>query len=132
MADYLGIVEFLTVQYDEAQRRAELAQQVIAGTWDCWEVVAQQLHACCDTVPRIGRVGQLLQHDADPAFVLADIAAKRAIVHLHRECGDTGYCDDGGHGYDWKGATGRCATLCYLAAPYADQPGYNPDWRDDD
>ena len=74
--------EYLTAQYDEAQYRAELAQQAIGGDWDCWEVVAQQLTACCDTVPMVGRAMQLLHHDADPARVLADLAAKRALLAL--------------------------------------------------
>lgn len=80
-----ALPDFLLARYDEAQRRAELAQQVIAGGWDCWEVVAQQLHACCDTVPMVGRAGQMLQLDADPARMLADLAAKRRHVAMWLE-----------------------------------------------
>lgn len=56
-----------------------------------------------------------------PARVLADCAAKRAIVE---ECEELLYNGDGG-------GTDPCAdrVLTLLALPYADQPGYRPEWR---
>ena len=63
----------------------------------------------------------------DPARVLADVAAKRAIVDMHETCGTgSGYCDDGGHGYsDGLG----CGILDYLAQPYAQHPDWQQDWH---
>lgn len=113
-------ITYLTDRYDEAQHRAELAQQVIAGTWDSWEVVAQQLHACCDTVPGIGRVGQLLQMDADPAWVLADIAAKRALLALWQREEAEWHSPDAGQLAD--------EILQQLLAPY----GKRARWTHDD
>src|SRR5881398_3489394 len=45
---------------------------------------------------------------------LAECEAKRKIVELHQQCGSgTGYCDDGGHGYD---PGEGCGTLAGVVA----------------
>jgi hypothetical protein len=75
----------------------------------------------------------------DPAYVLADVGAKRAIVDLHREAN-----------YDVQGERTcvrcvspdewtvtplspeerwPCLTLRLLALPYADHPDYDPAWQ---
>ncbi|MEV4197029.1 DUF6221 family protein [Micromonospora globbae] len=65
----------------------------------------------------------------DPARVLAEVAAKRRILDEHFEAslGDTGVgagdcttCTN----YAWP-----CPTVRLLALPYADRPGYRPEWR---
>lgn len=62
----------------------------------------------------------------DPSRVLARCKADRRIVELHQGCGyGTGFCDDGGHGWD----DGGCANLALLALPYADHPDYDETWR---
>jgi len=64
------------------------------------------------------------------ARVLADIAAKRAIVALHHEptewqpdrdpsCSSLDYPED----------SADCETLRALAVPYADHPSFDPAWR---
>lgn len=63
-----------------------------------------------------------------PSAVLADIAAKRAIMEEHPD-GD-GYCGQG----DYSGTVGcgwlwPCITLRLLAQPYAEHPDYGPAWR---
>jgi hypothetical protein len=133
-----ALPDFLLARYDEAQRRAELAQQVIAGGWDCWEVVAQQLHACCDTVPMVGRVGQMLQLDADPARVLADLAAKRRRLERHRTYDFPPDADDGPGDYAWTPHCDACHEpwpcfdLRNDAAPYAACADYDEAWRIDE
>lgn len=88
--------------------------------------------------------GHIARHD--PARVLADIAAKRAIVRMHRPVGKAdGYyvmpgaigtgagcaiCDTTTH-HGEVYESDACDTLKLLAAPYADRSGYNPDWRID-
>lgn len=73
---------------------------------------------------------------ASPARVLAECAAKRAIVELHTPygtpqvmvygtitaCETCGSVDDAPH--EWP-----CETLLALAAVYADHPDYREDWR---
>lgn len=60
---------------------------------------------------------------------LAECAAKRSIVELHR--GDHGCPDASGMDtYTWVGAprNANCQTLRLLALPLADRPGYRPEW----
>lgn len=82
------------------------------------------------------------EHDAthiarhDPARVLAECAAKRRIVELHRDQNPRGHgCpeieSDGSVYHDgWcRSGTGGCATLRLLALTYADREGYDERWR---
>lgn len=71
----------------------------------------------------------------DPARVLRDIEAKRAIVDLHhfgstpdgfRYCRTCGSGEPDEHPTAWP-----CDTLRHLAAVYADRDGYNPEWAPD-
>ncbi|HEU4544069.1 MAG TPA: DUF6221 family protein [Jiangellaceae bacterium] len=87
----------------------------------------------------------------DPARVLAECAAKRAIVELHKPrlngfvMGRPGESREQMHNR-WnsrtemvcptcmdgvKRATAPCLTLRLLAQPYADRPGWGPAWRVD-
>lgn len=57
--------------------------------------------------------------------VLADIAAKRAIIALHSTVitpSGAPWCDEDEH--NWP-----CATLTLLASAYATRPGYLDQWR---
>lgn len=144
----MGIIEFLTARLDEAEERATYAQTVISGSWDGWEPIAHQLAADCDTVPNVGRLDQHLHHNADPARVLAEVKAKRAIIAMHEQAekwtwdprpagtpvreprrepaGHCGTCqiEDGVIHGKWP-----CDTLKHLAAVYADHPDFDPAWR---
>jgi hypothetical protein len=67
----------------------------------------------------------IIRHD--PARVLDEVDAKRRTLTRHASCGTgTGYCDDGGHGWD---EIGGCADLADLAAPDHEHPDYNPAWK---
>lgn len=121
---------------DEDERRAKWAATVIEGRWDSWEVVAQQLFACCDTVIRIDRVGQHLMHTADPARVLRQAAAHRKILEVHAFFTKTGHCSFysvqigidrtqcwhcpacGGRDWDIDGDNKPCPTILALAESY--------------
>jgi hypothetical protein len=69
--------------------------------------------------PAIARM--LFHRHFNPARVLAEVAAKRAIVEF---CRDDPPFIEGGYVY-----TGRVLEL--LAAPYADHPEYDPAWSPD-
>ena len=61
----------------------------------------------------------------DPAHVLADIAARRAIVALHtgmHECSSFGDAFRCVHEFE------VCDTVRHLASVYAHRPGYDPAW----
>lgn len=60
---------------------------------------------------RTGDGGHIVRHD--PARVVAEVAAKRAILDLHEELHEPALYE----------------AVRWLAAPYADQPGYEEAWR---
>lgn len=73
----------------------------------------------------------------DPARVLAECAAKRAILELHGPVEDKGWISGKDHDYLWCGSCGTlddsptpfpCETLGALAAVYSDHPDYDKDW----
>jgi hypothetical protein len=74
----------------------------------------------------------------DPARVLAECQAKRAIVGLHRQVnvfsfapsGDCAECGDPeAEGWWVRRVDWPCPTLRHLGAVYAYHPDYNPAWR---
>lgn len=120
----MDIVEFLTARLDED---AAVAKDVRHDDWtdyDGWAELDQDVKA------------HAWRHD--PARVLREVAAKRAIVHMHgseqvdyingdgdsRDSVDCKTCDPGGSPNLWP-----CDTLKYLAAAYADHPDYDQSWR---
>lgn len=62
----------------------------------------------------------------DPAYVLADLEAKRRIVELHASCWvdsqDYRVCVEDNY-------EDPCHTLRLLGLPFADHPGYREGWR---
>jgi len=86
-----------------------------------------------------GDAAHIARHD--PARVLAEVAAKRAIVNLHAEVtGSTAFYGDdietphGSPACSTCGTWGEyaeawpCPTLRYLAQPYADHADYEQAW----
>lgn len=159
----MDIVEFLTAQYDVDQRRAEAARTVDPTPWTASigddgrpnGIRATGAHAAVLTADGLAlwdtegsstlcMTAVSAEHVAahDPAFELADIAAKRAIVAHHVPEADL-RIRDGRYVQDpplcticwqtWPNKGKRqlhpCTTLRLLAAPYADRPGYNPAWK---
>lgn len=70
-----------------------------------------------------------------PSAVLADIAAKRAIVAAHPmeylDAWGTSVCTTCTSDLNptWTEGGGPCTTLRLLAQPYAEHPDYGPAWR---
>lgn len=63
-----------------------------------------------------------------PAFVLADVAAKRQIIEEHyNDHGLCNVCADEPH-YDATWRPYPCKTLRLLALPSADHPDYRKEW----
>jgi hypothetical protein len=131
------LISWLNAQIDEDERRAKWAATVIEGKWDSWEVVAQQLFACCDTVPRIDRVGQHLHYAADPARTLREVEAKRRIVAIHHPYEHGVLYDSACHGCGFSGDledpitenVDDCPMLRAIASVYSDRPGFKEEWR---
>lgn len=130
----MDITEFLTGRLDEDDADAHAAADVGLGIFPTWahdpagSVVAYpySLGIVMDVGSAIGT------HIArwDPARVLAEITAKRAMIALHavedermHECAGS----DPAYGVvtDY---VANCQTLRLLTAPYADHPDYDPAW----
>lgn len=72
----------------------------------------------------------------DPAHVLAQVAAHRAIVEMHREHYVEWVDVEGDDRFAWSCTSGcdpedgyPCPTLRALAAIYADRDGWREEWR---
>jgi pyrimidine deaminase RibD-like protein len=105
----MTITEFLTARLDEDEAAA---RDVLENGLVSWDEARQILYRAGWHAERAE--AHIARHD--PARVLADVAAKRAIVALHP-------CDDCGMGND------PCSTLRLLAQPYAEHPDYDEEWR---
>ncbi|HEY8664630.1 MAG TPA: DUF6221 family protein [Propionibacteriaceae bacterium] len=108
---------------DEAVARGVLTQR--------WDAISFHDEAR-DDVPHIVRWS--------PARVLAECAAKRALVELHSDGGQSdGYTGAGYGGVDHAclecgsfgeyGVAWPCSTLRALAQPYRDRPGWRDEWE---
>lgn len=133
MTDLAG---WFAAQLDADEQTARAAQEAadgLAGSGELWVATGADY-----------AVGV----DYDPAFVLADITAKRRILAEHatqdvpvlefrgelimsgpecRVCADWDAADMDGP----PNAPAPCQTLRLLAAPYASRPGYDPTWAPD-
>jgi hypothetical protein len=120
------IADFLRARY--AERRA-LAEAASPGPWHANaehdEVLAVDGITVAEGFALSGRqLRATVDHIAanDPDDVLADCDAKLAIVTRHSACGSgSGYCDDGGHGWD-DIEGGGCPDLADLAQQFAGHP----------
>jgi|SRR5690625_901127 len=119
----MTIVEFLKrrIAEDEDQARAAAARG------DVWQVQDEQIWADIDhragvvhaSWERESATPAELAHIArhDPARVLAECQAKRAIIEQVSDI-------------EWTGSYAvRDVVLGHLAAVYADHPDYQPEWR---
>ncbi|MFI0900582.1 DUF6221 family protein [Streptomyces sp. NPDC020983] len=125
------LIAFLNARLNEDQQAAQHVAAEYGETWrddDDWVRGSNG----ADVVDEPGApVAHIARHD--PAFVLADIDAKRRIMECHEpwvaENGDTicGRC--GREHIDGRpGGHFPCQTLRLLALPYADHPDYRPEW----
>lgn len=126
------LIAFLNARLDEDEASARACAEVYPAPWD----VNDRGHTAYVRAdePTFRIVAELEQHDSihdwlgtrlehiarhDPARVLADVAAKRAIVGLvvTPEYAHPGYVEA------WRD------TLRQLAATYADHPDFKAEWR---
>jgi hypothetical protein len=151
----VDIVDFLTARYDEEQ---QLAACAAAGDPAPWRANTSNqrgnqfrdehgngLVIAADDIPlwdcegssTLCMTASTARHVAywDPARVLADIAAKRAIVKGYAGA-RTRLAEvrrDGYHAFNAQKVQGAEEALTMavlaLAAPYAEHPDYDPAWR---
>lgn len=134
----MTLTEFLLARIAEDEEDARSAMASMEGRGEQWEC---RSGTYADHVQRVGphlRDRQIAEavfgarHIArhDPARVLAECEAKRAIAELHEDLLDE---DQGGNlrsdGCYSCDAPWPCSTLRALALPYADHPDYDEDWR---
>ena len=122
----IGIVEFITARLDEDEAAVAAPESWSAAdeSHGVRRVDVDLSSECVAASTRSWRAEHIARHD--PARVLAEVKAKRAILARHstgtgslREFGGwyCEVCDDG------------CAEVPVLAAVYADHPDYDPAWR---
>lgn len=135
------ITDFLLARIAEDEAAARAAEASAVSPWtderdeDVIDAGGSSLMDYADL--RRGTPAHIARHD--PARVLAECAALRAVVELHRPWA-TGYpeitaCFSCGPMFDEKfraeayGEGWPCLTLRALAAVYADHPDYREEWR---
>lgn len=124
------LIAWLRAQLDEDERVALAAQSVDGGVFDGAGIVVMRAATGTRSVTLTSVVARhIARHD--PARVLAEVAAKRAIVDQHTvtatsevfgEVSTVTYCPICRN-------DGQCMTLWLLAQPYAERPGYREEWR---
>jgi NADPH-dependent ferric siderophore reductase len=139
------LVAFLREQLDADER---IARAATPGPWEQDPERAGSLTSAeywyvvdCSGTPAAGENAEhVARHD--PARVLAEITAKRAIVDEHapdrhgdcQVCADEEEFDEDSEGNgSWSRSAKRapCRTLRLLAVPYAGVDGYRPEWAPD-
>jgi hypothetical protein len=132
----MTLVEFIRACLDEDQRVADELTLLDPAPWSAepnpsaegtWEIVDAQRETVVHSDDDCCMTRDLAEWIAawDPSRVLAEIAAKRAILDFHEACGTgSGYCDDIGH----PGSGENCVTTLYLAQPYRDRDGFDERW----
>ena len=127
MSESPSIVTFLTARFDEDEHHAQAARGWQTGSRHEGQPLDWSIH----------------MDRWSPDRVLADIAAKRAILKIHTppgrlipgyevedwqhdQCPQCGYVEKWQH--DEYGPTFPCLTVRLLAQPFADADGYDPSW----
>jgi hypothetical protein len=122
----MTLVDFLRARLDEDEAAARAARKYTDRDWDAsgdsvYADHAEPVVQAYVNLPQVyeGVVAHIARHD--PARVLADVKAKRAIV---RECVGHETC---GGGYD-ECSEAALVTLRHFASVYADHPDYDATW----
>lgn len=142
------LVEFLRARLDEDESTAEAARRQVAeracpppqvDEWAAraghWGVVPWLYSGRAEAdLAQWGRVeiatlanDHVARHD--PARVLAEVEAKRALLVLHARLDDQPFCATCDAPSGIPGPSQGCGTLSLLALPYADHPDYDERWR---
>lgn len=129
-----GLVEFLTARLDEDERIARAASE--RAPWshnadDYWMITGTDGDVVVydESAPTDAEAAHIARHD--PACVLADVAAKRAILEEHSPQHSDLFPEDGpqwcqtcSHRDNWP-----CPTVRALLLSYADHPDFDESWR---
>jgi uncharacterized protein DUF6221 len=110
------LLAWLRVQLDDDERIAKAADEAVTASGGSWDA---------PTVPVWGPFGRHIARHRS-ARVLADVAAKRAILDWHarpdcNHCSTQRLIDDDALAY--------CTLVRLLAQPFADHSGYDETWR---
>jgi hypothetical protein len=113
-----SIVDFLNARLAEDEREAQVAAEAIGdGTWIHGD---RQVRSA-----RLALVAQTVVHRYiaryDPARVLREVAAKRALLERH--------LIDYGRGHESAERGGPCPEIGLLAGIYMDHPDYDESWK---
>jgi hypothetical protein len=137
----MGITEFLLARFDEDEK---LANDAGAGAWQTADNgLGQQLRIVGDNFEIYDEAGHneaQAEHIArhNPARILREVEAKRAILAEHRQVsgfegtGDFATGCETCHGDPTSGETegrGLCGTIHALAAAYTDHADYDASLR---
>jgi len=139
------LVTWLRAQLDEDERWAKLAaHQAGSAAWEPEEGAGTTVISRVRIGPgrffeSLGEEGFASEHIArhDPARVLAEVAAKRAIIaeafrhaaKIDSEWGDCHDADQIAAGLCPETAVDKIPILRILALPNADRPGYREEWK---
>jgi hypothetical protein len=144
MTEQQTLVEFLNACLDEEEEAVKLVRQpyrlyidgegviaeplIIESPWDDRQGEYEQWSDGEDRLPNRHTYWTLLY---DPARVLREVAAKRALLSIHHARNSWGHCM--GCGTDSSGslfmAIDDCPVLRQLTAVYSDHPDYREEWR---
>lgn len=120
-----AIVEFLTARLDEDEQAAQAASE--RAPWshnadDYWMITGTdgEVVVYDESAPTTAEAVHIARHD--PTRVLAEVAAKRAILAEHLP--GTDRCDE----HDAMLRTIPCPTLLALVGPYSEHPHCHPAW----
>lgn len=146
----MTVAEFLEARIAEDEAAARRCAEAFPGSWDV-EDRGYRAHVVCDepyfhhvselderhtNVEHLGGALQMIA-EFNPARVLAECAAKRAILRRHATI--TVWPDGTGGAKYYYGSKKVCAscdertqtpcpTIGLLAAVYSDHPDYDKDW----
>ena len=141
----IGIVEFITARLDEDEAAVAAPESWSAAdeSHGVRRVDVDLSSECVAASTRSWRAEHIARHD--PARVLAEVKAKRAIVARHTTGAYRTYqCNNGDHIQEWQCERAgepfeesrycevcgnECVELPLLATVCADHPDYDPAWR---
>jgi len=128
----LSLTAFLAARLDEDEAAARAASapspwkaaEHEADSWIVTDATSEPL-IYDEGTPDLLEAAHIARHD--PARVLREVAAKRAILAEHQEAASGGYCELCYYGYG--GGSWPCPTVRALASVYSDHPDYREEWK---
>lgn len=127
----MELADFLAARLDEDEAAAKAAAEDYRPTWKpVWILASEAANLVdLDGMPLGGThvrstAGHIARHD--PARVLRDVEAKRAILARYGEYSGTNI----GEHLQWsQEQQGLYRAMCALAAVWSDHPDYQQEWK---